>query len=140
MHSQAPADLSSWTAPDQVSQTGELAVRPSATFHLGAPHVVYEVHNSQLGGTPRQIVLARDVGGAYVSEVIGSTDLDDPNRPQAHSAQGILWVEWIDQTGRMAWTRQDSPGSWDPIDSEPFATPEERDYEVPATIKAEALE
>lgn len=140
MHRQAPADLSSWSAPQQISQPGEVAVRPAATLHQGALHVVYEVHTSLLGGTPRQIVLARDVGGTYSSEVIGTTDLADPNRPQVHSARGILWVEWVDVTGQIAWSRQSLPGSWDPIESEPFATLEERDYEVPATIKAEALE
>jgi hypothetical protein len=140
MHRQAPADLSSWSTPEPISPAGEIAVRPTATIHQGELHVAYEVHTSQLGGTPRQIVLARDVGGSYSSEVIGTTDLAEPNRPQVHSAAGVVWVEWIDIAGQMAWTRQDSSGSWDPIDSEPFATPEERDYEVPATIKAEALE
>ena len=139
VHRKAPADLSSWTNADQVSQPGELAVRPSATFHEGQLRIAYEVHTGQLGGAPRLIVLAAPDGGGYTSEVIGSTDYTSPNRPQVPSPGDTLWVEWIDAEGTVTWTRRIGTGPWDPIDLEPFTSPEERDYQVPGRIRARAL-
>jgi hypothetical protein len=140
MHREAPADLSSWTAPVQVSQPCELAVRPAGVFHQGALYVVYEVHTSQLGGTPRQIVLAWEDGGGYSSEVVATSGHDTPNRPQVHSASDMIWIEWVDADGEMRWTRRETPGPWDPLEVETFATSEQREYHVRGAIKGRAMQ
>ena len=135
----APADLSSWSDPVQVSQPGERAVRPGGAFYNGLLHVVYETHAGQLGGTPRQIVLAVENGSGFTSEVVGTTNYSEPNRPQVHGAGAVLWVDWIDAAGEMTWTRREGPGPWDPIEIEPFASAEERDYHVRNEIEGQAL-
>jgi len=140
IYRQAPADLSSWSDPVQVSLPGEKAVRPSGTFHDGLLHVVYEAHAGQLGGTPRQIVLAVESGPGFTSEVVGVTNHAEPNRPQVHGAGAVLWVDWIDSQEEMTWTRRLNPGPWDPVGIEPFATHEERDYHVRGEIEGQALD
>jgi hypothetical protein len=52
----------------------------------------------------------------------------------------VLWVDWIDADGEMTWTRRMGPGPWDPIESESFATTEERDYHVRGEIEGQALD
>lgn len=139
MHRQAPADLSFWSAPAQVSLPSERAVRPSGAFHDGLLHVVYETHAGQLGGTPRQIVLAVENGSGFTSEVVAATSHAEPNRPQVHGAGAVLWVDWIDAEGEMTWTRRLVPGPWDPIEIESFSTTEEREYHVRGEIEGLAL-
>jgi hypothetical protein len=140
MHRQAPEDLSCWSAPVQVSEIGEAACRPSATFHGGALHVVYEVHEFGLGTTPRQIMLAVLDGGAFTVSPLDVSQHPGPNLPRVHSALGILWVEWIDAEGEMIWTRRPPASSWDPIEIEAFATPQERDFHVRGAIRHHALQ
>jgi len=140
MYRHAPADLSSWSDPVQVSQPGEMAVRPSGVFHEGLLHVVYEVHAGQLGGTPRQIVIAVEDGSGFTYEVVGTTSHAEANRPQVYGSEGLLWVDWVDSEGEMTWTRRQGPDPWDPIRIEGFATTEERDYYVRGEIKAQALD
>jgi len=140
MERHAPADLSSWSDPVQVSQPGELAVRPSGAFDGGLLHVVYEAHTGQLGGTPRQIVLAVEDGVGFATEVIATTNHDDPNRPQVHGCGDVLWVDWIDADGEMTWTRRQQPGPWEPIEVEAFSTTEDRDFHVRGAIEGQALD
>jgi hypothetical protein len=140
MHRQAPADLSTWSAPVQVSPLGEVACRPSAVFHQGQLQVAFESHGSAYGSVPRQITLATESGGAYTFEVLATTVHEDPNWPQIHSANDRLWVDWIDDVEDMTWTRQQGQGPWEPVETQLFATPEERDYHVRGEIKAQALE
>lgn len=140
MHRQAPADLSSWTAAVQVSQPGELAARPSAVFHEGELHVAYEVHDLGYGSTPRQIVLATWDGQVFLSEMVAMTGHAEPNWAGVHSAEGTLWIDWIDAPDEMMWARQTSPGVWDPVQCELFETTEERDYHVRAEIELLALQ
>jgi hypothetical protein len=136
----APADLSSWTAPEQVSGPGEVASRPTAVFHNGALTIAYESHGSVYGSTPRQIVLATEAGGGFTYDVIAVSLHDQPNWPEVHSGIDKLWVDWIDGTAEMTWTRQQGSGSWDPIETEDFQSAEERDFHVRGQIKAQALE
>ncbi len=140
MHRQAPADLSSWSAPVQVSQPGEIACRPSGTLHEGVLQVVHEVHALDYGSTPRQIVLAAQDGQAFSSEVLATTQYDGDNWPQVHSARDKLWVDWIDTECDMAWTRGQPGGGWEPVQTEFFETPEERDYRVRQQVRILVLE
>lgn len=140
LHRHAPADLSSWSDPVQVSQPGEKAVRPGGTFHDGLLHVVYETHTGQLGGTPRQIVLAVEDGAGFTSEIVATTNHVEPNRPQIHGHGPLLWVDWIDAEGEMTWTRRQALGPWDPIEVEAYSTTEERDYHVRGEIAGQAMD
>jgi hypothetical protein len=140
MHRQAPADLSSWSSPAQVSDTGDIAVRPAGTFHQGDLKVVYESHAGQIGGTPRFIMLATEDGGGYSSTVLANTNHDEPNRPRIHGGGVTLWVEWIDAEGEMTWTSRVDPDPWSPIEPEPFSSAEERDFHVRQEIRSLVLD
>lgn len=135
MHVQAPADLSSWTAAEQVSEPSIPAFRPSGVFHDGALRVVYELHDFGIGTTPRQIMFATKSGGSFEREMLSITLHDAPNRPQVHSANGYLWVDWIDAVDHMAWMRMTPAGGWGPVETVSFATPAERDFHTRMTIR-----
>lgn len=140
MHRQAPADLSSWSAPVQVSQTGEIAMRPAGTFHDGALHVVYESHGPGEAGTPRLMILAVRSGSTFTTEVIGSSTHEGPNWIEVHSDAGRLWVDWIDADDEMAWTRRRASGSWEPIQIEPYSGGEQRNFRSRGRIKHRAID
>ena len=135
LHREAPPDLSAWSAPAQVSQPGIAACRPAAVFHAGVLHVAYEVHDYGYGQVPRQVVLAHQEQSAFVEEVVAITYNASPATPQVHDRSGRLWVDWIDASGQMAWTRKDSPGGWTPIQIQAFGTVLERDFFVRGTIR-----
>jgi hypothetical protein len=130
LHRQAPADLSSWTAPVQVSQPGEIAARPAGVFHNGLLRVSYEVHDHGFGAAPRRIELATRVGGSFSQQTVAVTQHAGHNWPEVHSAGNRMWVDWIDADGEMGWIRQPAPGLWEPVGLVPFANNEERDYHV----------
>jgi hypothetical protein len=141
MHRQAPADLSSWSAPEQVSPAGSPSLRPSAIVRAGEVEVVFEEHPFGAGTTPRQIVLAtRGAGGIFTNEVLATTSWDGEHWPQIHHAAGQLWVDWIDASGEMTWSRKETGGAWGPLETEPFTSVEEREYEVRGTIRSLATE
>jgi hypothetical protein len=140
MHRQAPADLSSWSAPVQVSQPGEIACRPSGAIHEGILQVVYEVHSFSYGSAPRQVVLAAQDGQTFSSEVLVTTQYDGDNWPQVHSTRDKLWVDWIDTECDMGWMRRQPGGGWEPVQTEFFETPEERDYRVRQQVRILALQ
>ena len=140
MHREAPADLSSWSTPIQVSDPGEFAARPAAALHLGELHVVYEAHTLGPGGTPRQIILAVRNGGSFTSELLATTGFEGENWPQVHSGSTRVWVEWIDADGEITWTRQIETGSWSAFEVELFSGLEQREFHVRGTIKGLALE
>lgn len=134
MHRQAPPDLSSWSAPVQVSQPGEIAKRPAGVFHDGVLHVVYESHGPGHSGIPRLLVLATQNGSTFTTEVVETSNYHGPNWIQVHSRSGKLWVDWIDGDNEMCWTRRSASSSWEPIQVEPFSGIEERDYHVRGKI------
>jgi len=140
MHRQAPADLSSWSAPVVVSEPGEIACRPSGAIRDGVLHIVYEVHGLGYGTTPRQIIHATQDGTEFATEVVATTQHDGDNWPQVHSARGKLWVDWIDTHCDMGWTLQQPGGGWDPIQTELYETPEQRDYRVRRQVRILALQ
>jgi hypothetical protein len=140
VHRQAPADLSSWSAPRVVSEPAEIAARPAAAAVDGVLRVVYESHTSALGGLPKLIVLATDTGSGFDYQTLGSSLHTGPSRPQIHSRPGRVWAEWIDDGEAMSWTREVVPGGWAPLDAEPYTSPEERDYFVRGRIRALAGE
>jgi hypothetical protein len=142
---QAPADLSSWSAPVLVSQAGQAACRPAGVVYQDALHVAYEVHDFGYGNSPRQVVLARFEGGAFVPEVVAMTNNLGAVRPEVHSHAGHIWVDWIDAettggSGEAAWTRLDAQGHWEPIHYEPFVDWEQRDYFVRGAARMQAIQ
>lgn len=146
-HREAPADLSSWSAPVLVSQPGEPACRPSGIESDGELHVVYEVHDFGYGQTPRQIVLARREGAVFVPEVVALSQNPAELYPRLHGHDGVIWVDWVDwvddplgQEGEVAWRRRDPLGQWEPLGYEPFATVEEREWFVRGTVRSQAIE
>lgn len=126
VHQWAPADLSGWSAPELVSAPGEIALRPSACFHDGVLHVAYESHGPAEGGLPRLIVQATRVGLGFTSDVVAATYHAAPSWPQVHSRRGRMWVDWIDDSGEMAWRSARPDGGWEPVAREPFTTAEDR--------------
>lgn len=141
MHRTAPADLSSWSAAAQVSDTGALASRPNAVFHEGVLRVTYEVDDYGAGSTPRQVAIARLDGGAFVTEVLAITYSDDPVWPQIHSRGARLWVDWDDSPGQTHWTVRDpATGQWQPVRVESYSTQLQRLFFVRGTIQALANE
>jgi hypothetical protein len=140
LHQEAPADLTSWSPPVQVSHSGDIACRPSGVFHDGVLQVVYEVHALGLGIAPREVVHAMQSGQTFSSEIVATTQHPGDNRPQIHSAGDQLWIDWIDGENDMAWTRQLVGGAWGPIQTEYFGTLEEREFHVRGLIRIHALE
>lgn len=140
MHRQAPADFSGWSAPVQVSQLGEIALRPGAVIDGNLIRVAYETHDLGLGSTPRQIVLATRQGSTWSWITLATTDYAGKNAPTPHCAAGTLWIDWVDAQDEMAWTREIAPDVWQPVSHETFSGPEERDYHVRGSIRFLALE
>lgn len=141
MHREAPADLSSWSAPDQVSGGVYPAYRPWGVFHEGVLRVIYEVHNYGSGQTPRQIVLARQENGSFVPEIMAVSYYSGLLWPRVHSTSGRLWIDWIDAQGEIAWFRLDPGGStWEPTHYEPFASAEEMEFHVRPGIRLKVVE
>ena len=135
LHRQAPADLSTWSAPVSVSASGEDACRPSAVVHGGELLVAYEVHDYGFGGTPRQVVVSRSVEGGFEPQVVAITHNADEVWVRIHSHAGRLWVDWLDAAGEVAWTRQSTSG-WQPVAIEPYGSLEDRDYFVRGRVRA----
>jgi hypothetical protein len=140
MYRSAPADLSSWSVPVQVSDAGQSACRPAAVVHAGTLHVAYEVHDYGFGQTPRQVVLARRDAGSFVPEIVAITSYTGEARPEVHSHLGRLWVDWIDSASELAWTRLDAQGHWESLRYETFASVEEREYFVRGAARSKATE
>jgi len=140
MYRSAPADLSTWSPAIEISQPGELAVRPAAVFFEGQLHAAYENHSFGFGTTPREIVLATDDGAGFSSMLLATTYHAGANWPEVHRASGRIWVEWIDAEDEMNWTRKLLSGSWESLQTEPYDTSEKRDYHVRGTIRSQALQ
>ena len=124
MHREAPADLSSWSAPVQVSDPADRAGRPSGVVHEGELLVVHEVEVFGAGQTPRNIVLSRydEPSEQFVREVMASTNYSGAVRPNIGSHSGRLWVDWIDADDETAWIRLDTQGQWEAIRYEPYTS------------------
>lgn len=139
---QGNLDLTGWQAPLPVSAPGDIALRPSATFHRGVLEVAYENHFSGLDLAPREIVVAtHDGGGLFSWQAPQITLHAEPNRPQLHSSQGRMWLDWVDASGVMGWIREAAePGSWEPMQTEAFQSVEEREFGVRQTIRLLAID
>jgi hypothetical protein len=140
MHRQAPADLSSWSAPVQVSNGIDPAFRPGGVVHNGVLKTVYEVHPFGSGQTPRDVILANWDGQSFVPQVLALTNHDGELWPRLHSHAGRLWLEWIDADDEMAWIRLENEGGWSPKHWESFATVEEREFHVRGAIRTKAIQ
>lgn len=141
VHREAPADLSAWSVERDVSAPGIDAVRPSAAVFDGVLRVAYERHNFGNGTSPREIVLSRYEGGAFVPEVVALTHQTGDLAVEVHgtpSTTGRLWVDWIDSTTEMGWARWDPATGWGAVQTEPYATIEERDWLIRGLIRKKA--
>jgi len=139
MHRQAPADLSSWTAAVQVSDTGEPASRPHGAIHGGALRVVYEAHNGGLGEPPLEIVMATRDGSTFSTETVEISYYPEKNWPEIHSAAGRLWIDWVDSETEVGWVELNAQGQWDPVEHEPYATAEDLFYRIRGTIRLQVI-
>ena len=137
MHTQAPADLSSWTSPNMVSEIGENGLRPSAIIHQGTLTVAYESHVSGVGNTPRVITVATSDGlGGFTYETITSSQGGSPNRPQLHVGIGSsMWIDWVDDMANVAWAIWQPAMGWGSAQIEPFPDVEDRDYHARGRVK-----
>jgi hypothetical protein len=139
MHRQAPPDLSSWTAPVQVSDVGEPACRPDGAIHGGELRVVYEAHNVGLGEPPLEIVMATRNGSTFTTETVEISYFPEKNWPEIHSAAGRLWIDWVDSEDQVGWIRLNPQGQWDPVEHEPYANSEELLYRIRGTIRLDVI-
>lgn len=140
MYSSAPADLSAWSTPVQVSGISEIACRPSAVLHGGELNVVYENHHNGLDTAPRQIVWSLEDQGIFTTQTLAMTYYADSNWPRINARDGELWIEWIDAETAFDWIKMTSPGVWGSLLSEPFQTNEEKQFHVRGTIKSLAIQ
>lgn len=135
----APADLSFWSAPVQVSQLTEIAVRPSSAIFDGQLHVTYELHSGGFGLAPRQIAVAVWDGANFDSEIVATTQHGGANWPTLHSVPTRLWVEWIDSGSEVAWTRREPAAPWEAIATVEFESEVEL-FHAPGAVRSLALE
>ena len=140
MHRQADAALVTWSAAVQVSDPADAACRPAGIVHDGVLRVAYEVHDYGFNQTPRQVVLARWNGSAWIQEIMAISSFDDRMDPQVHSHNGTLWIDWIDDNGEAAWTRWSPSTGWDPLQYEPFNSLEQREVHVRGAIRTLAIQ
>lgn len=140
MHRQADPGLTTWSVAAQVSDPADAACRPAGVFHDGVLRVVYEVHDYGFNQTPRQVVMARWSGTAWIPEVMAISTYDDRLDPQVHSHGGKLWVDWIDSVDEAAWTRWNPSTGWDPVQYEPFTGLMEREFHVRGAIQMLAVQ
>lgn len=142
-HSQAPADLSSWSVPVRVSEQDQSARRPVGAFDEGVLRVAYEVDEGP--AEPTSVALARRDGQNFLVEVLATSYNSGPLQPEAHSHSGRFWVDWMDASGiddyhgDMAWLRRNDLGNWEVVRYEPFGGQEARDYHVRGAIRHQAL-
>lgn len=139
MHRWTDPSLASWSTPEQVSAPGEIACRPGGVFHNGILRVAYELHDYGFSQTPRQVVVARQDGSSWTPEVVAISQQPGELRPELHSHNGVLWIDWIDSDLDAAWTRMDGQGVWEPIQYEPYANLEEREFHVRGAIRSKAI-
>lgn len=140
MHRQAPADLSSWSPAEQVSDPGEPACRGNGTLHDGTLLVAYEAHNNGLGQPPLEIVVATHDGSSFSTETVEISYFTDKNWPEIHSASGRLWIDWVDSAGAVAWTRQNPQGQWEPVEYEPYSSAEELWFRIRGGIRLQVIQ
>jgi hypothetical protein len=140
MYRHAPADLSSWSSPVQVSNGIDAAFRPGGVVHNGVLKVVYEVHAFGSGQTPRDVILANWNGQSFVPQVLALSNHDGELWPRLHSHSGRMWLEWIDADDQMAWFRFENEAGWSPKQWESFATVEEREFHVRGAIRIKATQ
>jgi len=140
MYRHAPADLSSWSFPVQVSNGIDAAFRPGGAVHHGVLKVVYEVHAFGSGQTPRDVILANWNGQSFVPQVLALSNHDGELWPRLHSHSGRMWLEWIDADDQMAWFRFENEQGWSPRQWESFATVEEREFHVRGAIRIKATQ
>jgi len=143
-HVEAPADLSSWSAPLRVSDVTEPSCRPAGAYFGGVLRVAYEVHNFGVGHAPREIVLARFDNGAFTPEVVAITNNLGALYPEVHAHAGKMWVDWVDSedsagAGELAWTRLNAQSQWEPIQYEPFGNYEQREHLVRGAARMHAI-
>jgi hypothetical protein len=138
------ADLDTWSSPEVVSQPGEVACRPAAGVYQGVLRIAYEVHDFGYGNSPRQVVLARYDGSAFVTEVVAMTNNLGTVVPQVHTQGGRFWVDWVDaengSAGEVGWTRLDPQGHWEPLHYVAFGNYSEREYFVRGTVRSQAIQ
>jgi hypothetical protein len=140
LHRQAPADLSSWSAPLQVSDGVDPSYRPASAFHAGTLRVTYEVHRFGPGQTPREIVLAERVGDTFYPQVLAVSNHGGELWPQVHTHAGKLWLDWIDSADEMAWIRLLPLGGWSPAQYEVFLNPVQLELFVRGKIRTSAIQ
>lgn len=133
-HVEGASDLSSWSEPVRVSESGVAAARPDIVVHESVVRVVYESHDLGFGSTPKTIVLSRRDGSEFVREVVAITAHAGAAAPRVGSHAGRLWVDWVDAmyatgAGELAWIRL-GVGGPEPPGYVPFANDFDREFHV----------
>lgn len=137
-HRQAPEDLTSWSEETIVSLPSQTACRPHAVLQGGSLHVVYEAWSDGAPATPRLIALATLEAGGWSHDYIAVTQFGAENWPRIHAKRGRLWVDWIDASGELAWSRRIT-GGWSAVEVEAFTDLGDLLFRARGRVAAEVL-
>ncbi len=139
VHQEAPADASTWSAPELVSDPAVPSCRPWGVVHEGVLHVVYEGHQFGFGKTPRDIVLARREQTGFIRQVLAVTYYSGELRPTVGSHGGRLWVDWVDSATELGWIRLGRDGYWETTRYEPYLDAFDREFHVRPGIRTKVV-
>lgn len=140
LHRQSDSAGQVWSSATTVSQNGDVAVRPAIVFYQGQQVVAYESHNFGIEGLPKQIIVATKTGASYSYEVLESTQRGGSNKIEIHTRYGRLWVDWVDDDGRLGWKRRSGSGNWEPTQFESFSDGVDLEYNVRPRVRLQAIE
>ena len=117
------AGSSGWSAPVIVTAGTETGRRPSVAVLDGQLVVAYE-RDSAVPGMVRDVVAAaRQAGGDFVHETVGSTVRPDPLDAVVHVESGREWAEWMHEAEEFRCAERDAEGAWIPGTPEPWNDP-----------------
>jgi hypothetical protein len=119
-HRQAPADLSSWSAPVRVSDRREAAARPVLLHHGGKLSIAYERHLVGLGSSPREIVLAEREGTGFVRTALALTSHEGRTWVRLDSDGDRLLVRWVNAEHQAGWILRGDDGTWGTVQFVPL--------------------
>lgn len=104
----------SWTSPQPVHGAEEAASRPSVADLGGAAWVAYQSE----GAGVRRVAVSRRIGASWVEQVVAQTPYagalgDGDIDVEIHSRGRVLWVDWVDGPGVLAYAVWDAASqSW----------------------------
>ena len=88
------AGMSGWSAPVQVTASGESGRRPSVATFDDALWIAYERTAAEPGIAQEVVAAERQTDGTFVPQTVAGTARVDRLDAILHAENGILWVDW----------------------------------------------